>query len=388
MKRFVMTLHRWLGFPLGLVFLVTFGTGCLTAVDEVITRIDHSIYYGGYEFQSTSLVDDARMLTTITEGKEAIRMVVMPTPATPYYQLVTRNATWTYGIDDRNQTDYRTAANEGFFHTVLNLHRQLLLGREGLWGVDGKVYVAWVGLMSLLLSLLGIWLWYPSRKTFSAKAVVPLGRKRKHFYYSHMTSGIVVVIVILLLAVTGAAITYRELAQQLLGVKRDQGTTGEGRVIDPGWQSWLAVTYGQMPPGSRLETIRFPRQSEKGRRQNTEAKGFDKQSEIQLLEFRFRAPGDWLTLPLSQVKIDKQSSKLIATKLYGQQTLGGKIYAILVPLHTGRQLPVVYVLGLLVMSLLGSVMVMSGLVSFIAKKRKWKKLGLPISSKNILGSPG
>lgn len=371
MKKFLVTLHAWLGFPLGLLFIVTFGTGGLTAIDDLIERFEQKKKSSAYVFRPTTLTEDANALTIITKNNKNLRKIILPTPDTPYYQAITRDDLWTYSIDDLNQVIHTEKKKDGFFDTVLSLHRNYLLGSKGLWGINGKYYVAWVGLIALFISLLGLWLWWPLRKTFKTKNVVPLGTKRKHFYYSHMTSGVIVLIVIVLFSVTGASISYRAIAQQLLGVERDKPSAIEPLELASGWQPWLQAAYAKMPNDSRLEQIRLPKQKKPNdaNKNNTPP---------MLIKLRFSTPGDWLDLASSSVEIDKKSSTLVNMTLFSQQPLGEKIYSILAPLHIGTRLPIFYVITILILTCLGTVMVFSGLSSFITKKRQWLKIKKPI----------
>lgn len=431
MKKFFSTVHRWLGFPLGLLFVITFGTGCLTAVDELLERVEHTRTKSHYIYRATSIEEDARALTFILEGRELeggtgdgvtgdgkkregitgngrqgneslgegqkgeskkeIRQVTLPSKDRPYYHVATRGERWIFPIDHLDQENYSQSNNEGFFRTVLQLHRNYLLGKEGLLGVEGKHYAAWVGLIALMLSLLGLWLWWPLRKSFAIKDLVPRGKKRKHFYFSHMSSGVVLLVVILLLALTGASITYRAITQQLFGVERDKSSNIKPIVLNNNWQAWLQEAYAQMPEGAQLEQIRFPRQAKGGRAKQPARNNADKRPNNRrnktgqhILEFRFHAPGDWLGLASSKVKIDKNSSQLVDVVLFRDLPLSEKFYFILVPLHTGHNLPAVYVIALLVLSLLGTVMVFSGLVSFVVKKRKWLRTKRLINPKLVM----
>lgn len=393
MKKFLITLHRWLGVPLGLLFIVTFGTGCLTAVDELLQRVNQQQLSGNYTYFATTIEQNAAAIEKITEGKAGIRAVTLPTPAKPYYQVVARGETWTYAITNLDNATHNQTG-DGFFHTVLDLHRHFLLGKDGLFGVPGKEYVAWVGLLALLLSLLGLWLWWPSKKTFKVKDILPRGKKRKHFYYSHMTSGVVVLVVIVLLGLTGASITYRTIAQQIFGVDRDKPSAIDPIVLAPTWQAWVSAAQAAMPEGAQLETIRFPRQP---RTPPTDAKNTSKKPSSnvttksveepeQILDFKFHAQGNWLGIASSSVKIDKTTSTLKDVILFSEQTFGEKIYSILIPLHTGMRLPAIYTLVLLAMSFFGTAMVFSGLVSFATKKRKWMKAKRGNSLKAELGT--
>lgn len=391
MKKFLSTLHRWLGFPLGLLFVITFATGSISTIEELLKRINISSENSHFEYHPTTLTENAEALAIITKDKQDIRSIVLPSLGTPYYRVEASGESWTYAIDHlKNEKHVKDSVN-GFFRTTLQLHRNYLLGSQGLWGVEGKHYAAWVGLIAIMISLLGLWLWWPVRKSFKTKDLVPNGRKRKNFYCNHMTGGVVVLIAILLLAITGASITYRAFTEQLLGVKRDEPSEKQGISIANNWQAWLEIAYVQMPAGAILQQIRYPRPSKKTteKREVPEDKALSLISLVeeqaaqknkltvqkpdQVLTFQFHAVGDWLGLASSNVMIDKQDSLLINTRLFANLSLGEKVFAMLKPLHTGHDLPAYYVVLQLILSLLGTVMVFSGLVSFIIKKRRRSK---------------
>lgn len=364
MNTFLRKLHRWLGFPLGVLFLITFATGFLTAIDELVSRNQ----YSGYTYRETGLEEDARALALITRNHEGIRQIVMPTESTPYYQAVLRGERFTYALDNPDQPVHEKDDEGGFFETVLQLHRNYLLGKEGLWGIEGKYYAAWVALLALLISLIGFWLWWPLRKTFRLKKVLPAGGSRKELYQSHMAGGVIMLVFIALMSLTGASITYRSVTHWIFGVEPERQTVSEPVPLDNGWQAWLSAVYAAMP-NSELTAIRFPRPP-----LNTAGRNEPAADEEQILEFRFLAPGDWLGLPNSKVLIDQTESTLVEVSAFKDLPPGEKLYSILKPLHMGKGLHAGYVLLQLALSLLGLVMVLSGVGSFAIKKRNWQWL--------------
>jgi uncharacterized iron-regulated membrane protein len=369
MKKFITTLHRWLGFPVGLLFLITFGTGCLTGVDELLERLERMQTNTHYTYRPTSIAEDAQAIAIISADKKSIRQIVLPTVNTPYYQVVARGERWLYAIDELNQANHIVSNQDGFFQTVLQLHRNFLLGKEGLFSIEGKHYVAWCGLISLFISLIGLWMWWPKRKSFALKNALPQGKKRKHFYLNHMTGGVLVLIVIVLLSITGATITYRALTKEILGIATVKASAQPIISVDNNWHAWIAAATAQMPSHSRLEHIRFPR---KERKQKDSIK-IDKNQPPALYELRFNTPQNWLGLSRSQVKIDPQRSQITDISQFGKLTLSEKFYSILVPLHTGHNLPAPYLIVLLIFSILATIMVLSGVISFVIKKRKKRK---------------
>lgn len=373
MNKFLSTLHRWLGLPLGLLFLVSFGSGCLTAVDELLQRYQTQQQNVDFQFRATTLEEQAQVLQQITQQSDNIRFIGMPTVDHPYYEVVGRGQRTLYEINSLIPTQLSDEEHEGFFSTVLQLHRNFLLGNEGLMGVDGKHYVAWTALLALLLSLIGVWIWWPLRKSFTLRDLVPRGRKRKNFYYNHMTAGLMLLPIIIMLALTGASITYRSIAQQLLTSSHHKPAHIAPTPINQDWLGWLQAAHANMPAGSELARIHFPRPQREMRNQEQRGAGKPRPGAVEnpnQMEFRFITPDDWLGMAGSKVLIDRENSTLNGVEKFAEMSTGTKIYSILVPLHTGRQLPAYYTVLLLLLSSLGTVMVASGIISFLTKKRK------------------
>lgn len=362
MNVFLKKLHRWLGVPLGLLFSVTFATGFLSAVDELASR-DR---YSGYTYRDSSLDEDARALAMMTAKHEGIRQVVMPTERTPYYQAVLKGERFTYAIDDLRRPVHEMEEEGGFFETVLQLHRNYLLGKEGLLGIEGKYYAATVALLALFISLVGFWLWLPLRRTFRARKMLPASSRRRDLHQSHTTGGVVMLVFIAVLSLTGASITFRAAAQWIFGVE-PAAAVHEPVSLARSWHAWLNAAQAAMP-GGELVAVRFPR-----------APG-------NALEFRFLAPGDWLGLPASNVQVDPDNSTLIDVRAFRDLPPGEKLYSVLKPLHMGKGLPAIYVLVQLALSLLGLVVVLAGISSFTKKKRSLRGIWRDRSKRGTLGA--
>ncbi|MCG8611933.1 MAG: PepSY domain-containing protein, partial [Pseudomonadales bacterium] len=128
-----------------------------------------------------------------------------------------------------------------------------------------------------------------------------------------------------------------------------------------GWHNWLAKAYQLMPADAKLVQVRYPRPPRKG----SKAVG-------EIYEFRFSSADNWFGLATSHVKINAIGGTITEVSRFETRSWSEKLYTVLVPLHTGRQLHWSYVLVLLLFSLLGTVMVVSGVVSFLQKNRKRK----------------
>ena len=393
-------IHRWLGFPIGLIFLITFGTGFLTSIDELLSRTAKLPQYSE-PYQTPSLAQQAKAISHFETQHKDIRQIILPTPSKPYYEVAQRGESFFYHLSSLEEIGHVTKSREGFFQTVLQLHRNLLLGKEGFLGIKGAHYVAWVSLIALAISLLGIYIWWPLRRTFAWRDVLPQGTKRKNWYYSHMTAGIISAAVILMLALTGAAITYRDVAKTVLGVNdKEKSPTQHATTLDNNWHSWLSHAH-QNWPNSQIAYIQFPRsapakgaannkskadaakiKNNKNPKQNTngnksEGKQNQKTARTKgnseaIVTLRLLTPQDWFGLPSSKVYINRKKSQVTGSDFFSELSFGEKLYSIIVPLHTGRNLSAIYVAVLMLLSIIGTVMVLSGVVSFLQKKRKWK----------------
>ena len=217
LKRLVTLLHRWVGLPLGVLFLVALVSGLIVGGADLFRAVDGK----GQTYRETSVEEDARALELMAREMPQMFQALLPTPWTPYYQARARGEAKTYRIGDLEPIDHRASSGE-FYRLALGLHRTFLLGRQrGAIGVSGADAVAWVGLIATLLSLLGIWLWWGFRRSFRWRRTVPLRWTRSEMFRSHMTAGVVTVVIVVLLCVTGAAITYR--GGRAFGPRREPG---------------------------------------------------------------------------------------------------------------------------------------------------------------------
>jgi hypothetical protein len=399
MNRTLKKIHRWLGFPIGIIFLITFGTGLITAISELVSRdlvsrdlvsrdlisndlastvpassdlasntksdyqqdIGLDVSDEKTAFIQNTLMKNAQDLTRITDRHKEIRQIIMPSNTAPFYKVIKRGEVWIYSANDLRELSYYKTQSNPFFDTMLQLHRNLLLGNKGEIGFKGASFVAWISLIALAISCLGLYLWWPMRKTFKTKHLLPKNTKRHSFYYTHMTAGVVTFLLILLMSVTGASITYREITQSLLGIDKTQQLS-DSQIqlprIENNWLSRLTATNQLMPDG-QLTDIRFYKPRKKTNTNKAISKtdnSIKSKAESKIISFRFSTQADWLGLPSSYIRIDSHSSELISLKQFKQLSTGEKIMSVIKPLHTGRGLHWGYVLVLLLMSALGVLM--------------------------------
>lgn len=361
LKRIVTLLHRWVGLPLGVLFLITLVTGLIVGGADLLRALDGK----GQTYRETTIEEDARALERMTQDVPRIFQAVLPTPRTPYYQARARGETRTYRIGDLEPIDHRESFG-GFYRFALSLHRTFLLGRQGgALGVSGADAVAWVGLIATVLSLLGIWLWWSYRRSFRWSRLVPLGWTRSEMFRSHMTAGVVTVVAVVLLCVTGAAITYRALTRATLDASRigDAGFREFPYYIASDWETWLRQARQKMD--GDLTVVAFPR-NRGGQAASAEFE-YGEVDPAAAVQFRFVTAGDWLGMAGSRVYIDPRQSALVGTARFDDLPVGQQLYSLIVPLHTGRNVSPAYLAVLLLCTALVTVMTFSGVLSFVLK---------------------
>ena len=362
--------HRWVGVPLGVLFLVTFVTGLLVGGVDLLRAIDRK----GQTYRSTSTAEDARALERMTQDVPGLFQAVMPTPRTPFYQARARGETRTYRIGDLALVDHEVSSGRGFYRLALGLHRTFLLGRQaGPLGISGADAVAWVTLGALALSLLGIWLWWPYRHSFRFTRTVPLGWTRSEMLRSHMTGGVVTLVVVVLLCVTGVAITYRDGARAVLGASRisDTGLRESPYYVVRDWETWLALARQEMD--GELAAVSFPRGHGGGRGDPADLR-YGVVDPAAAVQFRFATGSDWFGTAGSRVYVDPLQSALIGSVRFGDLPLGQRFYNLIVPLHAGRGAAPAYLAALLLCTGLATIMTFSGVVSFVLKHVKRRAL--------------
>ena len=331
LKRIVTLLHRWVGLPLGVLFLTTLVTGLIVGGADLLRALDGK----GQTYRETSIEEDARALERMVQDVPRIFQAVLPTPHTPYYQARARGETTRiYRIGDLEPIDHRESFG-GLYRLALGLHRTFLLGRQGgALGVSGADAVAWVGLIATVLSLLGIWLWWSYRRAFRWSRLVPFRWTRNEMFRSHMTAGVVTVVAVVLLCVTGAAITYRGVTRAALDASLigDAGFREFPYYVASDWETWLKLAEQEMD--GDLTMVAFPR------RRGGQAAPVDFEYGVvdpaSAVQFRFVTESDWLGMAGSRVFLDPRQSALIGTARFDDLPVGQRLYSLIVPLHSGR----------------------------------------------------
>ena len=347
-------LHRWLGFPLGVLFIVTLLTGILTGLDDYLTLIDDY----DQEYVALSNTEIANAISVLTARHTSLRQLVMPKESVPYFKVRMRGESYIYAIEDLALLAHQVSDRNGFWSYILRWHRHYNLGRTEHLGLRGAEWVAWVGLLAAFISLLGLYLWWPHKRTFKVKRLVPTNNKISSYYFAHLSSGVVTLVVILVFTLTGAAITYRSIAKQLLLPSATSQAVEVKGYLSPNWLSAVELASLSFPDGE-LTSI-YPPSS------RTPMPG-------SVYTFNFVTSGDWLGYPGSKVQIDPSNGFHYGAQAFTDKSLTQQLYQMIKPLHTGLSLTPSYLFFMLILMTLSLMMTLSGVISFVRKKSKYEK---------------
>ncbi|MCG7636449.1 MULTISPECIES: PepSY-associated TM helix domain-containing protein [unclassified Alteromonas] len=355
MKKALTLLHRWVGFPIGVLFIVTLGSGLITGVVDYIS-VDRDF---GQKYHRLSNSELSAHLRALHERHSGYRSIKVPQPSSPVFEVALRGEKYIYSAVELQLLDHEVSTQNSFSSFVLGLHRNFLIGRQQIAGLAGKEWVAWVGLVALAISLLGVYLWWPHRKTFKLKRLVPTANKNSHYFFAHLSGGIVTVAFVLLFSITGAAITYRSVAQSILKEEAPIAHVIPEYMVTP-WIDMLNLAENRFedPQLMSVGTVR-------ARGSNSFYSG--------ALQLKYHTVNDWLGFAGSSVYVDTASGALLGQEDFGQLAFGEKLYRFIVPLHTGRNLPSLYLLVMIGIMTLALIMVLSGVISFVVKKSRQKK---------------
>jgi uncharacterized iron-regulated membrane protein len=142
---------------------------------------------------------------------------------------------------------------------LFDLHHHLLMGGTG------EVISGWLGLAAILFCLTGLILWWPTRRTFTWRAV-PRRLSRPAIIRHHRDIGVVLALPILLAAGTGALMVLKPLGQAVLAPLSPASALGAWQAkppapqtaTPPDWPAILAAARTRFPDGE-LRMIIWPK---------------------------------------------------------------------------------------------------------------------------------
>ncbi|HET7570566.1 MAG TPA: PepSY-associated TM helix domain-containing protein [Gammaproteobacteria bacterium] len=256
MRRFIVRLHRWLGFSAGTVFVLI---GLSGTVLVYAPEIEQQIYPALARDLPANWRDFRPRVFERFEARHAPGEVVLVRfPGVTYnaYQLYLRDGSQEF----RDPLDGRLLVRRGPVGDLVIAARTF--HTELFGAATGEQVLGWLGLAMLALLAGGIWIWLPGRGRWRNAFRRPrpllsqrLYQSRPQLVWWHRTLGIVIVIPLLLVTLTGTALIFYGPAQALLtaafgGQPPDiPAQVPAPRVTDIQWRDVFATLDRTLPRG-------------------------------------------------------------------------------------------------------------------------------------------
>ena len=132
---------------------------------------------------------------------EQLSSVKLPEPGVAGYHLYLSDGEAFLALDDHRLID-RWRPTERPMALLFDLHAHLMAGAAGerVGGV--------IGLLGALMVVTGIYLWWPARRRFSVRTLMPTGFARRKLLPSHRDLGLVTAPLLLILLLTGSGMVF------------------------------------------------------------------------------------------------------------------------------------------------------------------------------------
>lgn len=299
--------HRWCGLGALLLLLVAAATGSLLVYKKAIVQLlvaPAAALPAGFGPEHMAGELD-RIVATIAPAQRA--RIKAPTTEEPYWTLTGadgQDALLAIGsLQPYNDHRWLLAA----FAFVRALHTELLTGAVG------EALLLASASVGLFLSITGLILWWPSRRSFRWRWLLPRPRPAKQLLVSHLHTGAAATLVLVLLMLTGAVMLWQKLAGPLLPPDPVTALTRAELPPTAPPSHWLRAALAAVPDG-------WP----------TFIRLDDGAASV-----RFRLPGEWHSNGRTTVTFDTATGAGHLTLRADQAPPARRLLNQLYPLHSG-----------------------------------------------------
>jgi len=319
MRKTLVLIHRYAGLVLGLFLLVSGLTGSVIvfskAIDSylnpqllVVTPQPNRVALDAVLLQARQLVPDQKPATMYLPRKPGDTVEVIFQPGNTRVYVDPHNGEV---LGSRHPNDSLT----GF---LIDLHVHLLYGKTG------ETVQGWVGLSAVVLSLLGIVLWWPKAgKWRQALSIKWSAGAYRVWFDVHRVLGAIVAAFIVLTALTGSALAlFDKLTEPLLiaatgkGARQPAPKSSPGRTDRAPLDTMLA-SASAIFPDAEITRITLPAKPDAA------------------VGVRMRLPGEIHQFGRSFVWFDQYDGRVLRVDNALTANLAVKIQSWLFPLHTG-----------------------------------------------------
>ena len=319
MRNIVSWLHRYLGLALSVLLFLSACTGSLiTFGSEIDAALNPSLRKA--EPQTIAAGIDALVANGSTAWpSQPIRFIAFPADPRDAVEVWYKGSqTRTYLNPFNGQILGVRDARDSFVGTLVDLHITLFAGDTG------KRFIGWVGIATLPLLLLGVWLWWPKRSRWSQAFSIKWDAAAVRVWLdTHKLVGVITSLLLLVVVTTGSAMAlYDGVTEKLLIAVTGEAASKQAPLSsrNAGTKASLDVMASEaraMFPEARLTRIVMP----------SGAQG--------AVAVRLRLPGEVHQLGRTFLFFDQYDGRLLRTDKLFEANSAARIYSWLYPLHTG-----------------------------------------------------
>lgn len=318
LRRYWMTLHRWVGLSFGLVLLTAAVTGSLLVLASPLDRALHSELFAAGNRPDAALQPVVSRLRGEFGSAVAFNIRLPARPGDTLQVLVSGPWQGTVYVDPSSGQELgRRGAGEGFFNALFELHATLFAGDAG------RAVLAAAASAYALMLLSGVVLWWPGKRAWHrAFSIRSRADAAVLLFDVHRVAGACLGVLVLASVATGVYMAWRPLAGWVnhlhgrspagspaaaalaTGSERSDQVDEAIRNAGTHWPGAI-VSAVHVPPGSRSAT-----------------------------RVRVRLPDDPHPVGMSTLWVGSDGT-VRAGRRWSELDPGNRLYSVIYPLHKG-----------------------------------------------------
>lgn len=343
-------IHRWLGLAVLPVFIVTCLTGTLLVFQKPLLR--WLVTPSAELPPNYDAADVASGLEHLSQHPAFRRddLIKAPNPQEPYWTLSHRDGTKQL-LDLRDFTLYSDRQWVlDVFEFIRHLHIELMLG------LAGKIVLLILGCSALFFCISGIYLWWPMRRIYGWRWVLPPPSfwRLKWLLRFHSHSGITLVAILLISFTTSTTMMWR---------KVDFGmSTSEASAAD---ETYAPVTPSQLATGLRIADLAV--------KDSWPTFIRTMPGDTPMAKIRVRMNGEWHPNGRTNIYVNLAQAKITRLQRVEDATPLQRVLNQMYPLHSGYGLPLFYAIIVFVGGAGALWLAVSGAINLLRREMSLKR---------------
>lgn len=195
-----------MGLILGMAFMLTAISGTILVYRPEIISL--SLDAKTPDYKKIGEEDAVKAITELT-GPD-INFIDFPMKDAPWYRVWTWNGTISY----YDPTTLKKMPVKYHMTEIMIFLSDLHI--HFLGGHLGEQILGYTGIILIFMIMSGIWIWWPFRRGFTFKEMIPFNFKRKTSLKSHRSFGIINALVMFIVTLTGVALVFYAPSQKIV----------------------------------------------------------------------------------------------------------------------------------------------------------------------------